>query len=128
MDTKCVEALITQTEDATDPVADVLSGLQDYLDLKLRPETLEALRLKVRAFSNRLNLLDAVRVKAAETGAAIEALLGDGHPADPMGDVDQMILDDLDEHDRKQEAARARLRGKAKTTAGRLTAGPETAP
>jgi hypothetical protein len=128
MNTECVEKLVTEAENAAEPVKEVLEGLKDYLQLPLKAETLEALRQKVRAYSNRMDLIAMVRLKAAETRAAIESLLGDGHPQEPMGEVDQMILDDLDEHDRKQQAARNKLKGRRRTTRGKLTAGEERAP
>jgi hypothetical protein len=112
MDTGWIDDLSDETEAATISVTAVVEGLSYYLRLALRPETVKELRLVAREYTNRLELLHALSRSLSETKAAIESLVADGHPREPNPELTPQVIDIIDDHERKEAAARAMSRAR----------------
>jgi hypothetical protein len=77
---------------------------------------------------NRRVLHEILAERANGTKEAIEALLADSYPEEPMPEVDHEVTDDLDQNRDTMEYARSRFKVRQLTTKGTFEAGEQHAP
>jgi hypothetical protein len=129
MDTKAIEALLAENEEALKTVEKALEGLshmdeQDDL-LESSREAVEDLGAK---YETRRELHRFVMDWATGAKGAIDNLLADGYPEEPMGEVNRDVTEDIDQNFDTLKYARSRFKVRPLTTEGTFEAGEQHAP
>jgi FKBP-type peptidyl-prolyl cis-trans isomerase (trigger factor) len=96
--------------DATPITPGVLEGLDRFLALNPRPDTQAEIAALKKRYSDRASHEARARSAREEAEAAEAALLAHGHPNEPVGIVDEEILEDMDSRLANLNAARAKFR------------------
>jgi hypothetical protein len=96
--------------DTTPVTTGVLEGLDRFLALDTRLETREAIVSLKKLYTDRSSHEARARSAREEAEAAEAALLAHGHPHEPVGIVDEGVLEDMDSRLAGLKAARAKFR------------------
>jgi hypothetical protein len=99
METKPIEDLLAENEEALKTVDKAIEGL---VHMDEQEDLLEVAEQAVRdlhsRYMNRRVLHEFLAEHATGTKEAIEALLADGYPEEPMPEVNHEVTDDLDQN------------------------------
>ncbi|MCA1600338.1 MAG: hypothetical protein LC776_01395 [Acidobacteria bacterium] len=129
METKPIEDLLEENEEALKTVDKAIEGLLHMDEQQdLRDVTERAVHELKTRYENRRALQQTLAQWASGTKDAIEALLAEGYPEEPMPEVSPDVTDDLDQNTDTINYARSRFKVRQLTTSATFTARPQQAP